>query len=173
MVVEHQRELQAIRAEWDNVFRCLPADGDPKNLRAELKPVWKELPKCTADTPTMRTTTGAVGVSSQLENPTINPLTGCGRTTQEVAREAAAYRSYLRRKHSSSENPAVFQGDYLLLQLSSKPIFLARVVHDCFLDDALSPNLSFAVGATNLPKLVACLPLFFRTLSAYELAHIA
>lgn len=87
------------------------------------------------------------GVSSQLENPPVNPLTGCGRNAQEVIRrEVAAYQSYQRRLHPASEFSPIFQGDYLFVLLAGKPLMQARVLHDCCIDDAVSPNLTFAIG---------------------------
>ena len=71
---------------------------------------------------------------------------GPGRTATEVQREVAAYRAFMRREHSDNPNFPLFQSDYLFVQLPGKPIFLGRVVHDCCMDDAISPDITFTVG---------------------------
>lgn len=122
----------------------------------DQRPKWKELPKrfnlanCNVIGSTLQR---AYGGSSALENPPINPVTGFGRTSAEVHREMRAYRAALRRKHAADEYAPVFQGDYLFVQLPSKPVCLARVVHDCCIDDALSPTITFKVSEyTHTPQ---------------------
>lgn len=88
----------------------------------------------------------AAGVTSALENPPINPVTGPGRTATEVQRETEGYRAYVRQRHGERANPPVFQGDYIFVQLPSKPIFLARVVGHCIIDDALANDISITIG---------------------------
>lgn len=106
----------------------------------------------------------AAGVTSALENPPINPITGPGRTATEVQRETAGYRAYVRETHGDCANPPIFQGDYLFVQLPSKPIFLARVVNHCIIDDALASDISIAIGEySHEPQ--SRVPGFFGTFS--------
>lgn len=149
MHVKDQDEAEAIRKEWGEVFKRLPTDGDPNHLAPELKPKWGVLPICAARTPFTGRATSLDAVSSHMENPPINPITGLGRTAAEVQREVAAYRAVLRQRESSSENPAVFQGDYLFVQLAGKSLMLARVAHGCSMEEATSPEITFAVGEYN------------------------
>lgn len=150
MVVSDQKESQRIREDWRSVFDRLPPDSDQEQLAQELKPKWRQLPKrfnvTPADGGVSQQQNRILGGSSCMENPPINPITGFGRTSTEVQRETRAYRAAIRRQHLAVEFPAVFQGDYLFIQLPSKPIFLARVVHDCCIDDAISPSITFTIG---------------------------
>lgn len=147
MVLKDQTHGQQVRKEWQKVFDELPPNNDQSQLPLEKRPKWRELPKrCNLrDAPTGASHSRDLGGSSALENPPINPVTGYGRTQTEVEREVRAYRAALRRSSVAAKNPPVFQGDYLFVQLPSKPVFLARVVHDCCLDDAISPSLTFTV----------------------------
>jgi hypothetical protein len=147
MVVKNEVEATEIREEWRKTFDKLPPEDDPNQLAAELKPKWAELPTFVQRRVHIRKDSSVLdGVSTMLENPPVNPFTGPGRTGTEVERETAAYRAYIRREHGNGRHPPVFQGDYLFVQLQGKPIFLARVVHDCFMDDALSADISFTIG---------------------------
>lgn len=153
MVVSDQWQAQAIRTEWRTTFDKLPADDDVRNIDPKLKPKWAELPKrVLADRATgaARTEGSYVhlhGISSALENPPVNPITGCGRSSTEVQRELQAYRAWQHRiAPPDCELPAVFMSDYLFVQLPFKPLMLMRVVHDCNIDEATSPHLSFTAG---------------------------
>ena len=55
-------------------------------------------------------------VSSALENPPVNPLTGLGRTAADVARDTNQYHTYVRNQTAEISGLApVFQADYLIL----------------------------------------------------------
>jgi len=81
------------------------------------------------------------GVRPALENPPINPLTGPGRTTADVARDATAWRAYVRKQ--SHELEPVFQGDYLFVLPPNQTLQLHRVASGAFIEDALSPHIHF------------------------------
>lgn len=146
MTVKDQHEAAEIRDEWARVFKSLPLNDDTDALDPHLKPKWGELPKCASRAAIINDDSILGGASSQLENPPINPVTGFGRTTEEVQRETEAYRVVTRVANRESEYPAVFQADYLFVQLPGKPLILARVVHGCSLEEATSPELTFSVG---------------------------
>ena len=80
-----------------------------------------------------------------LPQQSINPSVGPGRTNAEVQRETEAYRAYMRGQHTVGPYP-VFQSDYMFMQLPGKPIFLGRIVNDCFMDDAIDAEISFTIG---------------------------
>ena len=145
MSCDGPQEAYTIEKEWQKTFERLPDNDDPNNLASELKPIWGELPKCT-ETPEIRTHI-LDGVGTSLENPPINPVTGPGRTNAEVRRETIAYRSFIRRMSGGGATVVpVFQGDYVFVQLPSKPIFLSRIVNSCNIDDAISETIMFTIG---------------------------
>lgn len=156
MVVKNQEELSNIREEWRQTFENIPPGGDPNKLKEELKPKWYELPKRVSWASVIGSQSiGArsfMGVSSRLENPPVNSMTGYGRSSTEVQRELDGYREYRRRQAESEQYPPVFLQDYLFVQLQGKPLMLARVVHDCCILDATCPRLSFTIG--NAPHVV-------------------
>lgn len=123
MVVETAEIAAAIRDEWRQVFDLIPAGGDTTQLREDLKPKWAELPTLFTRTATSSGDTGDF-VSSALENPTVNPIHGMGRSSADVQRELAGHRGYIRRTAGTGLTP-IFQSDYLFVQLPSKPIILA------------------------------------------------
>ena len=143
MPCEGQQTAEKVRKEWERTFADLPDNDDPNLLAPELKPKWDELPTITNRPSTQFNV--LEGVGNALENPPINPVTGPGRTATEVRRETLAYRSFVRRSAGLSVQP-VFQQDYLFVQIPSKPMFLARVVNHCNIDDALSDKITFTVG---------------------------
>lgn len=146
MVVKDAAAMSDIKEEWNKTLDRLPASDDPNNLAPELKPVWRELPSCTA-VPTARRGSDILdGVSTLLENPPINPVTSAGRTQTEVRRETLAYRTYLRRINKEALIPPIFLSDYVFVKLGSKPVFLARVVNNCSIDDALLADISVTIG---------------------------
>jgi hypothetical protein len=148
MVVRDQEHANSIRGDWQETFEKLPPNDDPNLLPPELKPKWRELRTQAARAPPAASDTSVLdGVSSMLENPPINPLTGADRTPAEREREKEAYKVCVRRMTPRGRNFAVFQGDYLFVKLPSKPLFLARVVHDCCIDDAIAPEITFTIGA--------------------------
>lgn len=97
MVLSDQDDAKRVRDEWHQKFAEIPDDGDVNSIREELKPKWKDLPKRYQLDPRHALYEREMGVSSAVENPVINPVTGCGRTSTEVEREAEAYREYLRK----------------------------------------------------------------------------
>ena len=145
MAFKNEDEGSQVRAEWAETFARLPARDDPNNLQAELKPKWGELPKQSARR--AAAIAGMGGATTALENPPINPVTGPGRTGTEVQRETAGYREYIRRTNMliGAQTP-VFLGDYLFVQLPSKPVFLARVTGTCFIDEASADRISITIG---------------------------
>ena len=75
-----------------------------------------------------------------MENPAVNPITGPGRTTADVARELRAY------KHDVRANAlnAVFQADFLFVErLPGLTLALHRVVHNACIRDAAMADISF------------------------------
>lgn len=147
MVVESQEEKEKIKSEWSSYLAKLPSDDDVNAIDLTLRPKWGELPKFIPVQELAARASCLDGVSSMLENPPINPITGPGRTATEVQRELRGYQAWLRKTWDPSQgNFPVFQRDYLFIQLPSTPLFLARVTHDCCLDDATSPTLKFSVS---------------------------
>ena len=77
-------EEARIRDEWSRVFSALPPpDGDTNTLPDIMKPKWMDLPKC----PPLRGPEADVrrNVStSATENPSVNPVTGPGRSAAQV-----------------------------------------------------------------------------------------
>ncbi|KAL3933798.1 MAG: hypothetical protein SGPRY_000125 [Prymnesium sp.] len=148
MVVEGAEALTSIRRAWHAALGRLPANDDPHNLDPALKPKWGELPKYSQPTQQMHDNTYLQGVGSHLENPPINPIVGPGRTTAEVERELRGYQAWMRRNRDDArvECTPVFQGDYLIMTLPTSPLFLARVVHNCCIDDATNPELTFTAA---------------------------
>ena len=148
MVVEGAEALTSIRRAWHAALGRLPANDDPHNLDPALKPKWGELPKYSQPTQQMHDNTYLQGVGSHLENPPINPIVGPGRTTAEVERELRGYQAWMRRNRDDArvECTPVFQGDHLIMTLPTSPLFLARVVHNCCIDDATNPELTFTAA---------------------------
>ena len=145
MVVDTQDAVNAIRSEWERVLDAIPADGDTNLLREDLKPKWAELPKVA--TRNLRRSEGIGPVSSELENPTVNPVTGFGRSSADVQRELAGHQGYIRRTTAGSGTQPIFQSDYLVVTLQPNPIQLVRVVNNCIMDEALSLHIEFTVVA--------------------------
>ena len=129
MAVDSPAEMAEIRSEWDTRFSQLPADEDGTDVQPSQRLVWRALPVLSYSvgedgaTPqvarilgrtALRHLDATAGVTSGLENPPVNPLTGAGRTAADVARDLAAYKAYVR-SIEISDCPAVFQADYLLM----------------------------------------------------------
>ena len=146
MVVKSEAEGSEIREEWRTVFQNLPAQDNPNNLAEQLKPKWKELPRVTRAAEEAAAERGMGGASSALENPPVNPVHGPGRTETEVQRETHGYRQYVRRLNINGATPAVFQKDYVFVQLASCPVFLARVVGNAYIDESTNERISIKVG---------------------------
>jgi len=143
-------QATAIRAGWEQRFRELPpnivgTDGercaDTNQLLDSKKLQWADLPRRSYTEPS----TGAVGgsgVTGRLENPTVNPITGLGRAASDVTQDLARYRREVRAAHQD----ALFQADYLFVQMPGCNIDLHRVVHGVCIDDATDPDLHFTAG---------------------------
>ena len=148
MTVSDEQSATKIREEWGNVFSALPADEDPNQLADERKPKWEDLPVRAGRNRTSQASSSEI--SSALENPPVNPVTGMGRTGTEVQREVTGYQGYVARQASEFPdkylNP-VFQGHYLLVQLpGAGTVCLARVVHDAVIDSACAADISVTIG---------------------------
>ena len=148
MTVSDEQSATKIREEWGNVFAALPADEDPNQLADERKPKWEDLPVRAGRNRTSQASSSEI--SSALENPPVNPVTGMGRTGTEVQREVTGYQGYVARLASEFPdkylNP-VFQGHYLLVQLpGAGTVCLARVVHDAVIDSACAADISVTIG---------------------------
>ena len=143
-----QSDSVKIRAEWDARFAALPPDGDTTELPPASKLQWANLPKRRETAPhTMDN--GPTYVSNALENPPINPVTGYGRTSADVAREVQSHRAFVRRGAAAAGaigHPPVFQADFLFVKLKGQDVQLHRVVHDMALEDATVENISFATA---------------------------
>eukprot|EP00965_Chrysotila_dentata_P059541 1975911-Pleurochrysis_carterae.AAC.1 len=156
MVVDSPAQLAKMKTEWHAVFDGLPPeDGNVGALPEEQKLVWTELPKCQhrRREPSSSSARSVGGVSSALESPVVKPITGPGRTAADVQRELRAYQSRVRRDAADSDNPAVFQADYLFVQLPGRELELHRVVHGLLIEDATAPHLSFSTSQyTRFPQ---------------------
>eukprot|EP00965_Chrysotila_dentata_P164672 5436739-Pleurochrysis_carterae.AAC.1 len=129
MVVSSPAELAKIKTEWEAVFDTLPPeDGDTNALPAGKKLVWSELPRvrCGRPASAFSSARSVGGVSSALENPVINPITGLGRSSADVQRELRAHQARVRRDAEDTPYPAVFQADYLFVQLPNRELELHR-----------------------------------------------
>lgn len=85
-----------------------------------------------------------VQVGSVLENPPINPITGEGRSQNDVNKEKLAYQRRVRQKADAIGEPTpVFQADFLFVKLPHKGVQLHRVAHGLFLVDATGDDISF------------------------------
>ena len=144
-------QAAAIRTGWEQRFRELPpnidgTDGercaDTNQLADSKKLRWADLPRRSYAESSAESSAGGSGVTGGLENPTVNPITGIGRTAADVAHDLARYRRELRAAHQN----ALFQADYLFAQMPGCNIELHRVVHGVCIDDATDPDLQFTTG---------------------------
>ena len=137
-----------IRSDWDERFRTLPPDGDVEQLSPDMKLKWLDLPRCTQ----LRGGDGlgeVCGGAHDLENPEINPVTGLGRTAGDVQREVSAFRE----KERLLSERAVFQADFLFVQLPNSSVQLHRVAHGLCLWDSTSDDIAFtSVEYKHLPQ---------------------
>ena len=145
-------ELKKVKAEWEDRFAALPAETDASQIDTALQLSWRELPRPTFENgayggrPENQTAPGRRragpldGVSDALENPPVNPLTGRGRTSADVARDTQAWQAYVR---AQSGLPAIFQGDYLFVQPPGQTLQLHRVASGAFIEDATSHDITF------------------------------
>eukprot|EP00965_Chrysotila_dentata_P116919 3864398-Pleurochrysis_carterae.AAC.1 len=147
MVLESPAQLAKLKSKWEVTFDQLPADGDTNQLPPHMKLEWQELPRSLAvgsSAPPRVKTDGYTGILSSLQNPPVNPIVGPGRTAAQVQRELKAYQSRVRIAAAGAPYPAVFQADYLFLQLPGREIELHRVANSMVIDDAVEPKLSFS-----------------------------
>lgn len=146
MSTDSAAQAQSIRKEWEERFAGLPAGGDTNLLPNARKLTWIDLPRRAVAMPAGAGagTSGDtnLGVTGMLENPPVNPITGPGRTTADVQQDTERYRNSVR-ADAPAECPAVFQADYVFVQLSGRPLALHRVVHGLLIVDATDPNLTF------------------------------
>ena len=132
------------RQEWESRFSSLPIGGDTNLLLAEHKLTWVDLP-CHRSEQRPVTEAGDCshyGVTGALENPRVNPITGFGRTSADVERDLASLKEGVRAR-AAAQLPALFQADYLFVQLSGCDLALHRVVHGLVIDDATQAGLRF------------------------------
>ena len=134
-----------LQQEWETRFASLPPDGDTSQLSEAAKLKWSELPSREHRVATIHGMP-APPSKSDLENPEVNPITGHGRTAADVQREHGGHKLYLRELHRDSQLPAIFQADFLLVQLPGRDVALHRVVGGLFLDDAVASDLSFTTA---------------------------
>lgn len=138
-----------IRAEWDARFAALPPDGDTTQLPEEDKLKWVELPKMKGRTLPPSHDFGPTYVSNALENPPINPLTGHGRTSADVARDLHSHQNHVRKEATAAgyvgEFP-IYQADFLIVKLRGRDVQLHRVAHDLAVDDATVKDITFVTA---------------------------
>eukprot|EP00965_Chrysotila_dentata_P180873 5970450-Pleurochrysis_carterae.AAC.1 len=134
--------LQQIKDKWNAVFSSLPPeDDDVDYLPDSMKPQWVELPASTSQWqqqpgqpgqhggPDAPVSGMGWGVSAALENPAVNPITGLGRSTDDVQHELNAHKGKLKQRLQIVTfrlSFTVFQADYLYIQLPGKDIELHR-----------------------------------------------
>ena len=147
MVVEDAAQLQSIRSEWETRFTQLPDTDDPSNIDPSLRLQWRDLKSHAwerGDSTFRRAAKAADAnrqISPALENPPVNPITGLGRTAADVTRETLQYQAYVRGQLGGDR--AVFQADYLLVQLPGEALQLHRVASGLFIEDAMAENVAF------------------------------
>ena len=80
-----------------------------------------------------------------MENPPVNPFHGgAGRTHAQRQKELLAYKNATRAGVSSLGCPALFQSDYLFVQLApNSPVQLHRVCHGAIISEATAPEILF------------------------------
>ena len=158
MTFEDPAHSNRIRMEWESRFSSLPIGGDTNLLLAEHKLTWVDLP-CHRSEQRPVTVAGdcsRYGVTGALENPRVNPITGFGRTSVDVERDLASLKEGVRAT-ATAQVPALFQADYLFVQLPGCDLALHRVVHGLVIDDAKEPGLRFTSAEyvhTPLPKVL-------------------
>ena len=142
MTTESPEHAAQIRTEWERRFNQLPAGGNTDLLPPELKLTWVDLPRRSNVAAAAGDAHGGGGVTGNLENPDVNPITGNGRTAADVQHDLERHRANVR-ANATVDVPAIFQADYLFLQLPGCDLALHRVVHGLIIDDATCPDLAF------------------------------
>eukprot|EP00965_Chrysotila_dentata_P152116 5026546-Pleurochrysis_carterae.AAC.1 len=127
--------------------------------RKKKKLVWVELPQCQqrrathASASYFASSAELIGISRALENLVVNPITGPGRSAADVQREKRAHQSHVREAAADTDYPAVFQADYLFVQIYGRELQLHRVAHGLVIEEAMAPNISFSTAEyTHTPQ---------------------
>ena len=78
-----------------------------------------------------------------MENPSVNPVYGGnGRTEAQRRQELELFKNTTRASAGNGVDPAIFQGDYLFVQLApNSPVQLHRVAHGACIADATAPDI--------------------------------
>ena len=136
--------LELVKAEWQRRFNELPQGGDTTLLPDRLKLPWEPLPK-RAPRQVADDLEEYGGLSSCLENPPLNPISGPGRKPADVIKELDAYKHHMREGQCVPEGspPAVFQADYLFGQMPGRGIALFRVCNGATLANCVDVDISF------------------------------
>lgn len=139
-----QHALERVKQEWNSYFQ-MPKDMSAEQTPDSSKLHWKPLPKhIPQNLGTQTATFAAMNPSVRLENPPVDPTYGCGRTTAMRDREAAQYRAQIRSAAQQTHTQqAVFQADYLLVQLPGCPLALHTVSNGMSLQSAEVEDVMF------------------------------
>lgn len=107
-------EAAQVKKLWADRFAALPADGDVSQLPEMHKLDWIDLPVSVAirGGPQEPQNAETGHISSVLENPDVNPVTGLGRTSADVQRELQIHQAKVRELGKT----AIFQADYLFVK---------------------------------------------------------
>eukprot|EP00965_Chrysotila_dentata_P157677 5208466-Pleurochrysis_carterae.AAC.1 len=147
MVVDTPAQLAKIKSSWQATFDTLPPDGDTNLLPSGMKLQWQNLPRCNSVIHLSGTAASSSdAIACSLENPPVNPVVGPGRPAAQVQHELRFHQCRVRDDAKNTNTPAVFQTDYLFLQLPGRSIELHRVVNALVIDDAIAPVLSFSTA---------------------------
>jgi hypothetical protein len=140
-------ELNDIKREWTERFNQLPIDGDASQLSASLMLQWQDLPLTTHVEPPACDGVGggnvAEGVTGTLENPRVDPVSGSQRSAADIRSDLQRHQQTVRQAFANTSLPALYQADYLFIQLPGRELELHRVAHGIILDDATSADISF------------------------------
>ena len=137
--------LEQVKTEWQRRFNELPPGGDTTLLPEELRLPWEPLPR-RAPRQVADDLEEYGGLSSCLENPPINPISGPGRKPSEVLKELDAYKHHMREGgecYAEGSPPAIFQGDYFFGQMPGRSLALFRVCNGATLANCVDINISF------------------------------
>eukprot|EP00965_Chrysotila_dentata_P137130 4535682-Pleurochrysis_carterae.AAC.1 len=107
-----------------------------------MKLRWEELPRCQSIRQQAYNNSSR-GVSSLLEYSPVNPVVGPGRTAADVQRELHAHQNTVRASQPEG-TPAVYQTDFLFVQLTRHDLQLHRVCNNSVHADALDPDIRFS-----------------------------
>jgi hypothetical protein len=144
MTTDSEVHMAQIKAEWESRFNLLPAGGNTDLLPAARRLIWTALPQRSFLPRRPADGTGD-GVTGALENPCVNPITGKGRSATDVQHDVHEHRCVVR-SNAPAESPALFQADYLFVQLPGVDLALHRVVHGLLIHDATEVDIQFTCG---------------------------